>query len=66
MATGSSSSLSGLTGRRGSRLRTSKKRISDDEWQEQKEVIERLYLDDGKDVKGVREIMKADFGFDAQ
>jgi hypothetical protein len=46
--------------------RTTKKRISDEEWQIHKDNIERLYLDEGRDVREVRDTMKRDYGFDAQ
>jgi Clr5 domain len=46
--------------------RAPKKRITDDEWLSFKTTIGKLYLDEGKDVKEVRDTMKRDFGFDAQ
>jgi len=45
--------------------RTTKKRISDEEWMLHKDSIERLYLDEGRDVREVRDTMKRDFNFDA-
>jgi hypothetical protein len=46
--------------------RPTKKRITDEEWLLHKESIGRLYLDEGKDVKDVRNTMKREFGFEAQ
>jgi hypothetical protein len=43
-----------------------KKRITDDEWAVHRTTISRLYLDEGKDVREVRDIMKREFGFEAQ
>jgi hypothetical protein len=43
-----------------------KKRITDDEWAVHRTTIGRLYLDEGKDVREVRDIMKREFGFEAQ
>lgn len=59
------SSVRSATGERPA-ARTAKKRISDDEWQMHKDNIERLYLDEGRDVREVRDTMKRDYGFDAQ
>jgi Clr5 domain len=46
--------------------RAAKKRISDEEWAVNRGNISRLYLDEGKDVREVRDIMKREFGFEAQ
>jgi len=46
--------------------RATKKRITDEEWLVHKENIARLYLDEGKDVRDVRDTMKREFGFEAQ
>jgi len=46
--------------------RPAKKRITDDEWLRHKNSISRLYLDEGKDVKDVRDTMKRQYDFEAQ
>jgi Clr5 domain len=46
--------------------RATKKRITDEEWLLHKESIARLYIDEGKDVREVRDTMKREFGFEAQ
>ena len=46
--------------------RPAKKRITDEEWLRHKTSISRLYLDEGKDVKDVRDTMKRQFDFEAQ
>jgi len=48
------------------KARTSKKRITDDEWLSHKANIERLYLEEGRDVREVRDTMKREFAFEAQ
>jgi hypothetical protein len=46
--------------------RPTKKRITDEEWLMHKDNIGRLYLDEGKDVRDVRDTMKRNFSFEAQ
>jgi len=46
--------------------RPAKKRITDEEWLSHKEPIGRLYLDEGKDVRDVRDTMRREYGFEAQ
>ncbi|KAF2672673.1 hypothetical protein BT63DRAFT_409768 [Microthyrium microscopicum] len=65
MPNSSTSNSRGGGGDRSSSGRTTKKRISDEEWVSHKEAIERLYLDEGRDVREVRDTMKRDYGFEA-
>jgi hypothetical protein len=46
--------------------RATKKRITEDEWSSYKTEINKLYIDQNKDVKEVRDILKKNWGFDAQ
>lgn len=61
-----SSSASGDRSQLDSVRRPTKKRITDEEWLMHKDNIGRLYLDEGKDVRDVRDTMKRDYSFEAQ
>jgi hypothetical protein len=49
-----------------SRSSRGRRRITEEEWMQQKDIIEQLYLEEGKDVKEVRNIMIQDHDFEAQ
>ena len=48
------------------RSRGGRRRITEEEWLQHRDTIEQLYLDEGKDVKEVRNIMIQEYDFEAQ